>query len=459
MMTTLHRKPRGASELSASAGGGGTSSTTSYYTTIDILPSSSARDATSVHSTNGDSHQSSKTRRHGGSKYVRRSGFFGRGNGSPSSSTSSSASSTASKKMSTTQLRAFFAACVLVYLSALCFAEDIVKFGKAVNSDATRQKIFSQWRPMHSAAKQVLRSIVDTANGNSDGAAVVVANVTEPLPKPETALEKQEEKSGSPEPSMNSEREPPTAAVLTAAPPAEEQVAPISDEPHAALLQQELSFEPAAEANQSAVMQKRSDLAPQVQEVNDKHPHRDAVPVAVESPEVVPQHIEAVLADNDGFDPAQMEDRMEDSVVVDEHQSTMKPSESQPAGQDKDTEPEQQHRPSTTLVVPSFPNVDDDAEKEHNLPESTQVTASPAEATVAVTQQPAAALAEEKDPVSAAAAKPVSPLVIESHEDVAQTQEPALQAPAEESLAKAADEIAKTEETTPESRHPGREET
>lgn len=363
--------------------------------------------------------------------------------------------------MSTTQLRAFFAVCVLVYLSALCFAEDIVKFGKAVNSDATRQKIFSQWRPMHSAAKQVLRSIVDTANGNGDDAAVVVANATKPLSKPETAAPEKQEKSGSPEPSMNSEREPPTAAVLTAAPPVEEQVAPMSDEPHTALLQQEPGFESGAEANQPAVMQeKRSDLAPQVQEGNDKHPHHDAVPVAVESPEVVPQHVEAVLTDNDEFGPVQMEDRMEDSVVVGEHQETMKPSEPRPAGQDEDAEPEQQHRPSAALVAPSFPSLDDDAKKEHhNLPESTQVAASPAEAIGAVVHQPAAALAEEKNPVSAAAVKPASPLVIEGHEDVAQTQELASQAPAKEPHAKAADENVKTEETTPESRHPGREET
>lgn len=473
-MTTLHRKPRGVFEQSASStSNGGALSETSYYTTIDILPSSSAREATSVHSASisiNGSHQSSKTRRHGGGKYVRRSGFFGRGNGSPSGSSSSS-SSAASKKMSTTQLRAFFAACVLVYLSALCFAEDIVKFGKAVNSDATRQKIFSQWRPMHSAAKQVLRSIVDSANGNGDGAAVVVANATEPLPAPETAaLEtaatEMEEKSGSPEPSMNSEREPPTAAVLTAPPPVEEQVAPLSEEPHVALSHQEPSLEPDAEANRPVEKEeKRSDPLPHVENESSKQLLSNAVP-NVESKEEAPQHV-PVIADNDQFDPAQMEDRIEDSAVVDEHQETPKSSN---VDEVNGVQPEQEHRSSAAPVAPSIFNADGDAETEHpRLPEATPTADSPVEATtaaavpVAVAEQPTAAAAKED--LVPTAVNPASPPVGENPAGAAKedAREPASLAPVEEPQAKAEEKeveiAAKTEEPTPESRHPGREET
>lgn len=161
LMTTLHRKPRIATAHT-------NEQLPSYYTTIDILPSavtSSSSSANAIGSSKlytsvkdfDDVAVSSKVRRqHGHHKYARRSGLFGAFSRKPLPSSPPKKK----KKMSTTQLRAFFVACVLVYLGALCFADDIVRFGKAVNSDATRQKIFSQWRPMHSAASEYLRAMV-----------------------------------------------------------------------------------------------------------------------------------------------------------------------------------------------------------------------------------------------------------------------------------------------------------
>lgn len=450
-MTTLHRKPRGASEQSASVSGA-----TSYYTTIDILPSlsaSSAKNASGVNSTSSGSHQSSKTRRHGGGKYVRRSGLFGGGSGSPSSS-----STAQSKKMSTTQLRAFFAACVLVYLSALYFAEDIVKFGKAVNSDATRQKIFSQWRPMHSAAKQYLRSIVDTANGGRDGAVVVNATVASEPETPAAVAKKQEEmESRNPQPSMNSEREPPTAPDIATVPA--EQVALLSEEPHAAQQHQEANPEPETEANRpAAIQEKRPDPPVQVEQLSDAHP--DGVPT-VEIKEELPQH-EVVVNENNKFDPALSENRMEDPVVIDEHQKPLKASE---VMQDNEA-PQESYSPSAA-VAPSFLKADD-AEKELALPASTLVavvSVDPATA-VSIVAQPTATAAVEGGPVATAennnyVAPPLSDddtaAANDDGED-GETQQTASSRAPVETLAEVGEENIETEETT-ESRHPGRDET
>lgn len=112
-MSTLHRKPRS---------GGATD-----RVTMDVLPSRINK-ATAMVATEA---ANSKSRR--------------------AKSAHTHAPPVKQQRMSTPHLRALCAACLLVYLSALCFAEDIVRLGAAVRSDAARQRLFSPWRPVRSA--------------------------------------------------------------------------------------------------------------------------------------------------------------------------------------------------------------------------------------------------------------------------------------------------------------------
>ncbi|KAF1326865.1 hypothetical protein FI667_g8011, partial [Globisporangium splendens] len=176
-MTTLHRKPRGDARY--------------FHTAVDInevdavdsssKTSESSRQVYRNNSSNS-SPGSSKGRR--SSKYIRR-GLYSSSSGSSYSGGGASLSSS-SKKMSTLQLRTFFVVCVLLYFCALFFAQEIVSFGKFVNSEQTRQKIFSQWKPMHSAASQYLRAAMtdpEVVNGEKRDADFVKAADVSELPK------------------------------------------------------------------------------------------------------------------------------------------------------------------------------------------------------------------------------------------------------------------------------------
>lgn len=141
MATTLHRKPR--------SGG---------VPTVDVLPSrvSTAPSKPADSSSSSSSSKARHSRKHAPSH----------------------AAPLKQRRLGTTQLRALCAACLLVYLGALYFAEDIVRIGAAARSDAARQRLFSPWRPVRSAVtaavaatRPLLRSVPEPANEPDDDAA------------------------------------------------------------------------------------------------------------------------------------------------------------------------------------------------------------------------------------------------------------------------------------------------
>lgn len=321
-MTTLHRKSRGASEQTIN-------DASYYYTTIDAMDASSSSSTnnssksksakeTYVSESSSNNVNSSKARR--SSRYIRRSShhlFSGSGHGSgPPSSQSPSSSS--SRKMSTLQLRAFFTVCVLLYFSTLFFAEDIVNFGKFMSSEQTRQKIFSQWKPMHSAAKQYLRAAIadplgTETNRNTEQedfvktAAVALGDAV--------VTNADGEAMTTPAPSANVQREPPVV--------------------NSEVLQEVQSLAPAKEEEGNATLEKPVATEDREKEAVERFKQEDVNPVEetreqkrdADSEEQHEQTLDPSPIDDGGFDgdtteedvpqvPDKQEDRPRDSEVL-----------------------------------------------------------------------------------------------------------------------------------------------
>uniref|UniRef100_K3XC25 Uncharacterized protein n=1 Tax=Globisporangium ultimum (strain ATCC 200006 / CBS 805.95 / DAOM BR144) TaxID=431595 RepID=K3XC25_GLOUD len=163
--------------------------------------------------------------------------------------------------MSTLQLRTFFAVCVLLYFCALFFAQEIVSFGKFVNSEQTRQKIFSQWKPMHSAASQYLRAAMTepevVRDEKRDVDFVKAADASE-LPKSD------EEKDGD-DKAVSEEQDVPSPATHHV----DASAAPASYEP---------SLNPPQEAPPTAHTQDQEHREPEHEKAAETHKHGERAP-------------------------------------------------------------------------------------------------------------------------------------------------------------------------------------